>query len=72
MSPDDVRPPALPAWKAFVVQFGRDADLSAGQCDGRIEHLTSGRRVEFHSSEELLQALRGLLQSLGDVAESVD
>jgi hypothetical protein len=60
--------PALPAWKAFVVQFDREADLSAEHCSGRIEHLNSGRRIEFHSPDELVQGLRGLLQSLGDAS----
>lgn len=64
--------PALPAWKAFVVQFDREADLSADHCGGRIEHLASGRRVAFHSPDELLHALRDLLRSLGDAAAPGD
>jgi hypothetical protein len=58
--------PALPAWKAFVVQFSRD---SLGQADvftGRIEHLSSGRRAHFHSRDELVAILERLLADLGN------
>lgn len=53
--------PALPAWKAFVVQFSREADGEL-QFSGRVEHLQSGRRAQFASAEELTDALRHLLE----------
>ncbi len=56
--------PTLPAWKAFVVQFNREAD-GAAQFSGRVEHLQSGRRARFTSAEELTAALRRLLQEQG-------
>ncbi|MBX3028312.1 hypothetical protein KF840_25760 [bacterium] len=56
--------PALPAWKAFVVQFSREADGTAQFC-GRVEHLQSGRRARFTSAEELTAAIRRLLQEQG-------
>jgi hypothetical protein len=72
MKPDDhsVRPghPALPAWKAFVVQFSRETDCAGGAFSGRIEHLSSGRRAHFESPDELLVALRRLLAELGTPA----
>jgi hypothetical protein len=56
--------PALPAWKAFVVQFSHDAGIKRKQFSGRVEHLSSGRRQHFASAEELLDALRDLLENL--------
>ena len=55
--------PALPAWKAFVVQFNRES-RGNGAFAGRVEHLSSGRRVRFNSADELLAALRELLASV--------
>lgn len=57
--------PALPAWKAFVVQFSRDASEEAGIFTGRIEHLSSGRRAYFRSRDELVATLERLLAELG-------
>ena len=56
--------PALPAWKAFVVQFSRDAKDTAS-FSGRVEHLNSGRRAHFNSADELLTVLARLLAELG-------
>ena len=61
--------PELPAWKAFVVQFSREAGTQAGIFSGRVEHLSSGRRARFNSAEELLTILRKLLDELGATAE---
>lgn len=58
--------PALPAWKAFVVQFAADAAVRGPCCSGRIEHLSSGRRVRFASKEELVEVLGRLLDELGE------
>jgi hypothetical protein len=60
--------PELPAWKAFVVQFSRDAS-SQGTFAGRIEHLSSGRRARFNSREELLAVLIRQLDELGRDAD---
>ncbi len=60
--------PALPAWKAFVVQFSRESGGPTGGFAGRIEHLNSGRRAHFHSAEELVATLERLLTELGDAA----
>jgi hypothetical protein len=57
--------PALPAWKAFVVQFTREAGGVSGVFAGRIEHLSSGRRVRFGSPDELVKILERLLDELG-------
>ena len=43
----------LPTQRAFVVQFYDDADISHGTFCGRIEHVTSGKTLRFHSWQEL-------------------
>jgi len=61
--------PELPAWKAFVVQFTRDAGR-VGIFAGRVEHLSSGRRARFNSAEELLTILGNLLDELGVASDT--
>ena len=61
--------PALPAWKAFVVQFSRESGPETAVLAGRIEHLSSGRRAHFHSAGELVAALQRLLAELGEGAK---
>ena len=61
---DDV--PALPVWKAFVVQFSRETHTQTGIFSGRIEHLSSGRRARFGSKEELFTAVSEMLDQLGE------
>jgi hypothetical protein len=61
--------PALPAWKAFVVQFSRETGQMRRVCSGRVEHLSSGRRAHFNSSAELLTILDQLLGELGNPEE---
>ena len=58
--------PALPVWKAFVVQFSRETRTKTGIFSGRIEHLSSGRRARFATTEELLAALGKMLDELGE------
>ena len=55
--------PTLPAWRAFIVQFSADAHLRGPSCSGRVEHLSSGRRVGFASKEELVEAVDRLLDA---------
>jgi len=57
--------PELPAWKAFVVQFSRDVGVRPGVFAGRVEHLSSGRRARFNSTDELLTLLEKLLDEFG-------
>jgi hypothetical protein len=58
--------PALPVWKAFVVQFSRDTRAQRGPFAGRVEHMSSGRRARFTSAQQLVAALRKLIGQLGD------
>jgi hypothetical protein len=52
---------SLPYAKAFIVQFASETDVQAGQIRGRIEHLQSGRRSRFTSSDELLARIMAML-----------
>ena len=58
--------PALPVWKAFVVQFSRETRARSGPFAGRVEHMSSGRRARFASAQQLVAALRKLIGQLGD------
>ena len=64
--------PALPVWRAFVVQFAQDRAggrrRRPGTFSGRIEHLSSGRRARFESPDELVATLTQLLEELGKAA----
>jgi len=64
-SPPQGQGVALPANRAFVVQF---EGVRAGQATpmaGRVEHVTSGRRARFHSWEELQRFIEQELAQLG-------
>lgn len=58
------REPALPSWKAFVVQLSHDTTPRGDIFAGRVEHLGSGRRLRFASGEELVSAVMRLLTDL--------
>jgi len=60
--------PALPVWKAFVVQFSRETCTRPRTFAGRIEHVSSGRRARFASRRGLLAVLRRMLDELGEIA----
>lgn len=53
----------LPPERAFVVQIAAEADVAAGCCRGRVEHVVSGRATHFVSAAELFafvaRTLRG-------------
>ena len=53
--------PSLPTNRAFVVQFRAQSTDSALSWEGRVEHLTSGQVLRFHSPEELLAFLARVL-----------
>jgi hypothetical protein len=60
----DIVEPALPSWKAFVIQLSHDTTPDSGVFAGRIEHLSSGRRQRFASGKELLSMVMRLLHDL--------
>ncbi len=53
--------PALPSNRAFVVQFRSLTTESSPIYDGRVEHLVSGQAARFHSLEELMAFMVGVL-----------
>ena len=44
----------FPYDRAFVVQFGSEADVGGGPVVGRAEHIASGRSKRFRSLDELV------------------
>ena len=44
----------LPYARAFVVQFTSNTKVTLERAEGRVEHMQSGRRVRFASTEALL------------------
>jgi hypothetical protein len=61
--------PALPANRAFVVQFRAPPTGGSPTYDGRVEHLVSGQETRFHSLEELLAFM---IRMLTDVHRPMD
>ena len=53
--------PSLPTNRAFVVQFRAQPTAPALSWEGRVEHLSSGQVLRFHSPEELLAFLARVL-----------
>ena len=53
--------PSLPTNRAFVVQFRAQPTDQALSWEGRVEHLSSGQVLRFHSPEELLAFLGRVL-----------
>ena len=43
----------LPPYRAFLVRLDAEADSEHGPLFGRVEHLESGRRASFSSTQEL-------------------
>jgi hypothetical protein len=62
--------PALPANRAFVVQFRSQPSDGAPTYDGRVEHLVSGQEARFHSLEELLAFMIRVLSDLPRLLDS--
>jgi hypothetical protein len=53
--------PSLPTNRSFVVQFRAQPTGAALSWEGRVEHLSSGQVLRFHSPEELLAFLARVL-----------
>jgi len=51
----------LPYARAFVVQFTSNTEVTLERAEGRVEHMQSGRRVRFASTEELLASFAHFL-----------
>jgi hypothetical protein len=57
--------PALSVDKAFVLQLRGETGPTLDPCAGRLEHLSTGRRVRFETFEEFRAALTRLLEEVG-------
>jgi len=55
--------PELPTEKAFVLHLGRDTGPRLEPFTGRVEHLSTGRRLRFATFEEFVAALTRLLDA---------
>jgi hypothetical protein len=63
-NPSQTQGVALPANRAFVVQFEGALAEQASPIAGRVEHITSGRRARFASWEELRRFIEQELKQL--------
>jgi hypothetical protein len=66
VSPAGGEAPALPVYKAFVVQFSRETRARGRTFSGRVEHISTGRRARFASAPALLAVLEKMLDELGE------
>jgi hypothetical protein len=63
-TPPEASPPELPdlpTGKAFVLQLSRETSPALKPFTGRVEHLTTGRRLRFESLTAFQAALTRLL-----------
>jgi hypothetical protein len=62
--------PSLPSDRVFVVQFRAQPSGASSSYDGRVEHLVSGQVARFHSLEELLGFMVGVLADIEAQSDS--
>jgi hypothetical protein len=62
--------PSLPSNRVFVVQFRSQPTGVSPSYDGRVEHLVSGQVARFHSLEELLGFMVGVLADVQEPSDS--
>jgi hypothetical protein len=55
---------------AFVIQFRPETDVEAGRVEGRVEHVASSKATRFHSLDELLAFVTGVLVEIRDAKRS--
>lgn len=60
-SPTSTSAPELPADRAFVVQFRGQAPREGAWRAGRVEHVVSGRTIQFGSWEQLRAFVEDML-----------
>ena len=58
----------LPPGRAFLVRLDSDANPAEGRLDGRVEHVTSGRRARIGSLSELQEFI---VQVLGEEGQGL-
>ena len=62
--------PSLPTDRAFVVQFRPQPAGASPSYEGRVEHLASYQVARFHSLEELLAFMVGVLADIEAQSDS--
>ena len=62
--------PSLPTNRVFVVQFRAQPTEASSSYDGRVEHVVSGQVARFHSLEELLGFMVGVLADIQAPSDS--
>jgi hypothetical protein len=62
--------PSLPSNRVFVVQFRAQPTGVASSYDGHVEHVVSGQVARFHSLEELLGFMVGVLADIQAQSDS--
>jgi hypothetical protein len=62
--------PSLPTDRAFVVQFRAQPIGASSSFEGRVEHLASYQVARFHSLEELLAFMVGVLADIEAPSDS--
>jgi len=61
--------PVLPTNRAFLVQFRTPSTGMPSSYAGRVEHVVSGQMARFHSLEELLVFMMGVLNEVQEQAD---
>lgn len=61
MSPSPGADRPLPRQRAFLVQLQAQAEVTPERFAGRVEHVTSGQATHFHSLDECLAFIAGVL-----------
>jgi hypothetical protein len=61
---------SYPNTLAYVLKLHRDAAPNEGRIAGRLEHVASGRSLQFNSAEELIACLLQDAASIVDSAAS--
>jgi hypothetical protein len=54
----------LSPYRAFVVQFHTETEVTQGKVSGRVEHVVSGQATHFVSVEELLSFIGHVLATV--------
>ena len=58
---DDMQCAELTPERAFVLQLRRDSALDDSTLQGRIEHVVSGKALDFASLQEAVEFMRRVL-----------
>jgi hypothetical protein len=59
--------PTHPSNLSYVLKLHRDTAHPAGEFRGRLEHIVSGRHIDFTTGEQLLALLARELQTVRGV-----